>query len=254
MDLLSPLYCATLQCHKGNLMASLRQVVRAYIAEHLQIEFQVDPGWARHRSYNTSVVNLLLSEFCSVEDDGHVLGTKRRNIAKRLLDCLPGDWRDVSGNGVIHYCPYGCCPTREAAVEKVFRCIEQFLLMARPRVPACNRWTKLYQPCAWFATAFSVHGIVAHALKRLKGSHAEQLDQLPGIVDLVGPSSDNIFRVQEAIRWQKCQKWLLEPETPLRLSLAVTLMLPALHRMHGLFKQHKEDVGLKQRSWNGVVY
>ena len=89
-----------------------------------------------------------------------------RRFCSGQLWATAGDW---TKKRLVHCCRYGCCASREECVEKLMSSIDTLLLCWLPKVPALNRWTRLYQPLAWWTVAFGFFTLIPICLMALKG-------------------------------------------------------------------------------------
>eukprot|EP00969_Alexandrium_andersonii_P033357 1456540-Alexandrium_andersonii.AAC.1 len=106
-------------------------------------------------------------------DELHLLDRRRPEVAanwQRLVDLLPGDWQDASG--MCHVCCLGCHSSREAAIDDIMLALDQCFLSTMPRIPALNRWTKLFQPASWWCIGSLIHGLFPAAFSSMYGLRA----------------------------------------------------------------------------------
>eukprot|EP00969_Alexandrium_andersonii_P016618 728185-Alexandrium_andersonii.AAC.1 len=91
---------------------------------------------------------------------------------------LSGDWEQTRPSAHLHLCPLGCCLSPQVAKKKAWKAVLSVWLNTVPRIPALNRWTKLYQPIVWFLMGISMHGLLPEAvqnvLNRAKASEASR--------------------------------------------------------------------------------
>ena len=250
--LISPLFCATLQLHHGHIMRKLRSCVNQLIEDNLVVTSVWREEWEHSRISNRAMVDLLFSKHIDPDAaDGEPSSRhKRLEAGKRLVELLPQNWLTEGGHQIVHFCPFGCCSSREDCVSKVQSTLDDFLLSCRPRVPALNRWTRMYQPTAWWAVACALLQIVPMAWSRMKPP--PQPDCLAFVAgDPAHPGNENTYRAQQKIRWEKASAWIHAETTLPRLLTCVSLMLPALDIMSDIFGAGKKSISVIQFSdWN----
>lgn len=66
-NLVSPMFCATLQLHHGSVMRKLRALVHKYVDESLLLEFRYNEEWAHHKASNEALVKLLCAKHVEPE-------------------------------------------------------------------------------------------------------------------------------------------------------------------------------------------
>ena len=152
----------------------------------------------------------------------------------------------MAAGKLIHYCPYGCCSNRLISVEKNKCCIDDCILSVRPKIPALNRWTRLYQPLCWWTFAYHLFGIIPAAfMKVCKACDSAEAIQVT-LADLFahggGKAEDRAYRIKEGTRWKKAAFWLSQPHLHARLCLTLTVLLPAMDIMHDIFKVEDTDL------------
>jgi hypothetical protein len=104
---------------------------------------------------------------------------------------------------IIHHC-YGCCSTREEAIQEGAKRVNAFL-KRRVQTPALNRWILLYPVVGCFMLMCGLHYLLVRAyldLTRLP----EDADQEPiSETDLAGAPNDetSLYRRTERIRARK---------------------------------------------------
>ena len=236
LDMTTSAFCATLQLHDGQRMDSLRRAVRAYIFANVKVCYEQPADWAVQRRLNSEVVSLVLSGHSNPDDvteDNPTKRATRRKAGQDLLDLLPGDWSQPAP--LIHWCRFGCCDSPEDAAEKIWAAFDQLLLCCRPRIPSLNRWTRLYQPLAWWCVACRVHGIVRECMVNMRAPDAPKTD-VTTMTAWSAPDESDVHRAKKMSRWQKASAWLSDPLTEVKLNLGVSLMRPALDVMSHIFK------------------
>ena len=163
---------------------------------------------------------------------------KRMDAGYKLVELLPENWLTTDGR-ILHYCAFGCCGSRAEAVGKVQQALDDFLLLCRPRVPALNRWTRVYQPTAWWTLALALLGIIPRCWSHL--SQPAPPDLIAAATgDGAGPATEFTYRAQQRVRWNKATAWLVDVRTLPRLLTCTTLMLPALDIMADIFCANKK--------------
>ena len=106
---------------------------------------------------------------------------KRAKVPRDLLKLLPNNWLDYHEGELIHYCPFGCCRDREEPISKGQAGFDTLILDSKPRVPALNRWTRMFQPLALWA-AWHIHGLVSSCIlmheQDLPGQRDDMLEKV----------------------------------------------------------------------------
>ena len=126
---------------------------------------------------------------------------------------------------------------------KVQQALDDFLLLCRPRVPALNRWTRVYQPTAWWTLALALLGVIPRCWSHL--SQPAPPDLIAAATgDGAGPATEFTYRAQQRVRWNKATAWLVDVRTLPRLLTCTTLMLPALDIMADIFCANKKNISV----------
>lgn len=254
-DVINGAFCATLQLHKGLTMANLQQQVHSYIEESLEVVHEWDPSWAGARRKNEAVVDLFMSQKHDPDncDDIDALDStqKRRRAAfGLLLDFFPGLWYDIPGckaGRLVHFCPYGCCTCREISVEKIKACYDDAILSWRPKVPAMNRWTRMWQPLGWWAIGFYMHGLIPAAFAHVQPKEGESFQISLQDLFCSGENNDKSYQARERSRWKKATAWMATPHLLQRLLLILTVMTPPMTLMSDTFK-------IEKSGWSAVEF
>lgn len=233
-DLVSPAFCATLQMHHGPRVADMKALMHAHVERHLRIAFEWDESWSAARPRNEALLDLMFSKHSNPDQEHDDRMTARERSARLLLDLVHDDWCASGPSDIVHFCRWGCCRSRADAVAKICLSLDALLFDKRPKIPALNRWTRLYQPLAWWTVACNMCRIVPTCWVKLKAPPA--VEDLITVGIAAGPTTDELFRAKQHARWKKSVRWLTDPTTVPRLSLAVPLMLPALDVMGCLFE------------------
>ena len=155
LNFINGAFCSTVQLHKGSTMSSLGKRTKEFFDKNLTVVYEYNDEWRGHYQKNKAIVDLLLSSRDPGIDSSEHRSTEkgRRLAATKLIAWLPMLWC-VVGN-FAHYCPLGCCWSREESVEKCWSAFYTLLLSHRPKVPALNRWLGLYAPLSWWCFAMN---------------------------------------------------------------------------------------------------
>ena len=241
-QLLDGSFCSTVQLHKGAAMRDLRQGCHAFIKKHLRIAHVWDPTWDdTRRKKNKEFANLLLSKHC--DSNSEMRYSKRERAVECLLSWLPLLWFTANPHDLLHYCPYGCCQSREEAVDKICNAFDSMLLGYRPRVPAVHRWTKLFQPWSWWLVAFYFFSIIPVVFMKMEPvADCNAVDTTVATLFGAGASSSAAYQARERARWRKATQWLGAPHTVSHLTLMVSLMQPILDVMHHIFDADRSNL------------
>ena len=89
---------------------------------------------------------------------------KRSRVARarKLRETLSGEWLESSCR---HYCGPGCHDEVPAAQCAMVQALREAWLERSVPAPALNRWTKLFEPVAWFLEGLSAHNVLARSFK-----------------------------------------------------------------------------------------
>ncbi len=165
------------------------------------------------------------------------LGKKQRAREKLLLAC-PFDWLQ-SDLHLVHFCAYECgcsCTSDTDAADFLVKLIEDACFASPPEIPATNKWNKVFPPIAWWCFICSFGGgIIKESIMDVSLSRFDTAGEANSLslVDLIGPESDDTYRVVNNARWRKVAKWLKEPDTVQHLLIMAsicTLSRPFLKR------------------------
>ena len=195
--------------------------------------------------YNRRLMTSLKSSSTQVANGelGQEFATQKRDAACDLLvRLLPFSWYGVGGDDPIqHYCPPGCCRSREEAVANISLCLENVMFSLLPMVPALNKWNKMWQPTAWWQVASRVAGgIVVTAFANLSGELGNWADRpLLREDHIVGLNDQECYRVKQGVRFRKAARFLSDPLSGKRLSIAVISMTECLEELATFFRGSK---------------
>jgi len=232
-------FCATVLLHRTNKYRTLRVGVQKYIQDTLHITHTAPPQ--KDKAINLSVLEML--EWCEGRiDEGQEYESEksRRDRRRELLRLCPRSC--LRSGGLEHFCPAGCCRSRQEAVETVTSAFAGGYLDIRPAVPALNKWTKLFQPVSWWAFGIIYGDIIPTAFKRLKPSSLSAMEDVEGILRLVGPDGVGLdvgretYQVLESMRYNKALAWLQDKWTKLKVMVPTLVMKPSLRTMGRFFE------------------
>ena len=214
LDLTNSAFCATLQLHDGARMRSLRAAVRQHVLEILYVKPEL---FERRRLQHRQLVDLLLSKHndpddlrarprtrhagrlrrgpgrCVQHTAAKTHQAKRRKAAEVIVDMLHGDWEQPK---LEHWCAPGCCEHPDDAVEKITTALDELLLCRRPQVPSLNRWTRLYQPLAWWCLACRLHNIIPACMIGIAPPAAPKNSVVSAFSAWQGPADEDMFRAR----------------------------------------------------------
>ena len=139
-------------------MKSVREGTEKIIDQNLIVKHDWDASWNPNYALNKAFADLVMSRngLITEELDSKRIEDRRYHF-DLLLRWLPLLW--CSQGALVHYCPLGCCQSRADSVQKIYGAFHAALLSYRPKVPALSRWLGVFQPLAWWVTAFTFHGI-----------------------------------------------------------------------------------------------
>ena len=244
MDVINGAFCATLQLHKGHTMSKLTGTVHSYIDTQLEIVYEYDESWRDARKANKAIIDLCLGQ---TDDDDAASHKARRDTFELLLDYCPTLWFDLRtgiAGRLIHFCPLGCCTSREVAVAKIKACVDGSILGWRPKIPALNRWTRLWQPLGWWTAAFYFFGLVPAAFMQITPKAGENFQiALHDLFTETSAAQDSAaYRAREGARWKKASKWMSVPHMLSKLVLILTVMTPPMALMNDIFTSDRRSV------------
>lgn len=235
-NLVNPLFCATVLMHRSSNKSKVRKLVHANLKRKISIVFEPPP----HQVFNSEILNLLE---CGLSPDGVNMQnisadqwTKARKLRRDLFAFFPGCWLETEA--IIHYCHHGCECRNEAHAKQ--RGADLFLaafLILTPKIPALNRWTKLWQPMCWWLFATSFHGAIGNAfLDACRPPDDRVAHAIFEGVDGVGLQEDNTWQLRESLRFKKAEGWLSDPVTRPKLAASCIILQVALEIMGSFFE------------------
>ena len=159
-DLVNGIFCATCLMHKARNRSRLRLALRAHLRHHLQLVYgHPDPV---NKVYNKAVLSLLQYADDPTNRFDHTRRDRRARKAEaraEMLDLFNSAW--TSEEPLTHHCFPGCrCGGPDQLARKAENLIYTAFLQENPRVPALNKWNKLFHPLAWWFFAGKFHQLV----------------------------------------------------------------------------------------------
>jgi hypothetical protein len=212
-DLMVPLFCGTVLLHQGQTFELILPICLAHIASQLELVFHKPPGYDLAKDYLTHLLSTL--EFTGegeVESNCKARQT-REDSREWLAKALAASTFDSHGRlqKLRHWCPFGCCGSREEAIRKIQKNFETAVWWSAPTVPACNRWTKMFPPLTFWNVVDKL-GFPAAAVAVVGGS-ARDVDTPIADVDVIGPGDDNTYERKKRARFKKTVDWLGRPSS-----------------------------------------
>ena len=237
LQLINGSFCATVQLHSGTVLTDMKHRCKEMINERLRCVFVQDPSWPESRACNRSFVDLFL---CRHGTENKNESKLRREAAENLLQWCPEVWCLNPGR-VTHYCPPGCCASRDDAVCKISGAFEDLVFSVRPKVPAVSRWTKLFQPWSWWVMGFTCFALLPAAFLQTEPHEdlTEQLCMSMATLFGAGHDSSDVWKAKERTRWRKAGAWIKAPHTACHALLVIMLMRPVLDTMGIIFDGDK---------------
>jgi len=239
-SLMVPLYSGTVLLHQASTFELMLRRCRQHIAEELQTVFCKPPGHDVAEAYLNRLLQTL--EYSGEgKDDTHNGGRQApqsRHAARQWLSkALAASAFDDNGRlqTLRHWCALGCCASREETVSKVQHKFEAAVWWRVPAEPACNRWTKMFPPLAFWNVADKL-GFPAAAVNAV-GEPALNVDVPIDDIDTIGPGDDLSYDRKKKARFKKTVTWLASPFTSLYLTVAVVTLEPLLDLLATFFEE-----------------
>ena len=252
-QLICDMFCATCVMHRASHRRMLRAAVRSMVVQRMDIVFEEPPGLQEGLRYNTAMLEILelaeqtnWSEHVDAEDP--FLRSKRHVARRKLLAFFPCKWS--RGARLVHWCRPRCeCRSREHSIKSAQELLETAYVDTLPRIPAMNRWTKLFQPIVWWVWALGFCGLIADAFQTciVSVENEDVGDSLENM--LIGnPDDTTIFKFKARVRFRRAVKWLSDSTTHMKLVAAALVMRPSMEVMGVYF-----DASKVQRSKGSVI-
>jgi hypothetical protein len=169
---------------------------------------------------------------------GNAPKAKRRAARQRLASSLSASvFEDGRIVQMRHSCALGCHSSAAAAREEILADLLTAHLDLFVAVPACNRWTKLYAPLAYWHVG-TVLGYLPSAFAVI----AQTMRSETGVLDvdaLVGIIAEDVYEHKKKIRFQKASTWLNNPLTMAKQATGIATLLPVVALMGRFFDDAK---------------
>ena len=243
LSLHAPIFCGSVLMRQGKTFDNVRKMVKERVSKNLSLTYKWDPSFKVAEAYLRRVLELAEfdHELMRAGEDGVASGARcRRTQAQGTLAKLvsASTFVDDRVSQLRHYCPLGCCGTKDEAISKVTDAILDVILPAPPKIPALNRWTLLYGPMAFwlFAMIFAVPADVMQTLA--KKDMEASLEGLADI-DAAGPGDDDTYRIKKRMRCTRFVNFLSADATQLAMQTAVTCLSILMPLSAFLFQEAK---------------
>lgn len=270
-DQINGMFCSTLLVHKASNLKTLRKLIKSTVSSKLQVVYELPADAEENRRQSRALLDML--EFANADLDYEAVlpGTvyddetgfawqrsyeqdvtaappggkaARRAAKEQLISDLPGNWADRAS--MIHYCPHGCCTpqpggsSREVAVNRITDAVCLLMLAKLPRVPALNRWTKLFQPMVYWLVACNMFFLIPSCLLAMLEQGAREENAEVNEADIIGPETEDSFRRRNLARLRKATTWQKNPMTALKLAASAVCMRVAVDLQGDFFSDSKD--------------
>ena len=180
-DTVSGVLNTSLALQAPGALGTLRQILQCVFEEELVVVFDNPPSGviAEHRR---QVIDL----FCSIEASD--LCSYRAVARKRQLILNTFCNSDLTGTEIIHYCPYTCCNSREAAVDNFMRYVTWALLPKKMPILSRKSWTGVDGAVDWLGTLACFWNLASTLVLRYAGN--PRPPPAPGRPSLEGAAGD----------------------------------------------------------------
>jgi hypothetical protein len=128
-DIVMPMFCGSVLLHYARVLCHLRNKLHKHIREQLEITFDAPP--AENQPYLESVLRLLEPDHLlqGSSEGSRQRARRRHQVAEHLA-------ASKFERGMIvqlrHYCPLGCCSSRQEAIDKVVQDLDTVLMPGLP--------------------------------------------------------------------------------------------------------------------------
>jgi hypothetical protein len=250
LEQLAPLFCASCLVHRGSVFDAFIRNIEVVLGTYVRITTEAPSDTAVR--YTDAVVDFLRWEQSVVNPEGHRIFPpsfqEGCDLFRRMF--VGNMWEKVGpGNFIYHYCPFGCCSSKDDTVRKMMNALNMTVFRQMPSIPALNRWTQLLPPIRWWATTMLVYGVGPVAWQRMRQTHREEEGELHADL-FVGPGeNDTVVRVNMS-RSDKTTKWLSADSSKHRMLIMALILRGANDLMGDSFdKSARDQVSRFARTW-----
>ena len=150
----------------------------------------------------------------------------RHRVQAAILQMANGDW--TSGTP-IHYCPLGCCSSRQESVVKFCEAALGLSMPALPPVPSMNRWNTVSANMGWWACGLVVHNLLGKAFNLMVRGLPRNVTAAMGVdlgMDQGAEEADADFHSMVGVRLGKGARFLDDRNANFRILLASAILMP----------------------------
>ena len=205
--LVNGICCATCLLHKARNRRHLRRKLFAHLKPrggNLGLKFRYGRPNPADIEHNETVMQLLMfADDPSVtlleydgEDERRRAETARADVRRRFLKFFNARWAPYAQ--LEHICEVGCnCGGPRDAWKYAGKLIWDAFASQSPKVPALNKWNKLFHPLAWWSFAWLFNKVVVRLFCEIAKPEQDGLDDW---------SDTDIHGVGTAETYQKAQR------------------------------------------------
>ena len=221
LNIMNDLFCATCLLNKGK----TKRILHAHIAHGLKsIPLDFEPSSPDELAHNTALVAILdatdhdIAEYEMGDTQIMQAVSLRREARQRLLQNCPRRW--TRDSGIAFYVRLGSPGrTRAEAGDIVFRDLVAALLHVLPRLPALNKWNKVFNPLGWWKFATDFGGLVPKAM--IAARNEQDFPDTVIAMDAIGLGQADEYRQVNRGRWVRTIQFVSSPASRACVSTAL---------------------------------